>query len=116
MIKQKDIISNYKDEFYYLFEINVVFGGKERKLLSSLVKELGVEKAHLLIMTTTNKWSFVKDKKRGLKGLPSMGFIYGFRYYLLDILKDKMKEGIKDDPSDDRHIGGSEEAEAYLKS
>lgn len=68
---------------------------KNSVLLKKLIEEQGEEFSKNLVLSTLENWQEIKSKLKGVYGLPTIGFIYAFRFPILDILNTTRNNSVE---------------------
>ena len=65
------------------------------KLIKGMCDEYGEKRVRMLFMFVPRNWDYIKSKLPKVYGVPNLGFIYGYRHTLFDLMKSKIAENKK---------------------
>jgi len=85
----------YAETFYYYFDVAPpLVNDKLRWTIQSLIKEQGEQTFLDLVEFTCSRWKDIK-KELHINSYPTMSFIYGYRYTLLDLMRNSSHKGVR---------------------
>ena len=108
----------YRDEFLFHFDVGAPdFTKLNVSVIRDIVQEQSEQRFKDLVSFTCNNWAMVK-KTLKVTGYPTLEFIKGFRYSLLDLMDNPVKKGagVEFKKSKNKEPDGFNSKKAFLNS